>query len=128
MKRTRKTLAPSASERPTRATAACLFLEFDSLAIAANRGPLFVATLMPGKGGVNATNNRGLWATDFSGHLRLLFRTHDTIGEQTLKNFSVLSGTVGSAGVTRSFNDQQKVVWLATFMKNEEAIVVTDVP
>jgi hypothetical protein len=93
---------------------------FTSLAIAKDRGPIFVATLTP--------NASGVWATDFTGTTRLLFRTGGTVDGKTVKSFKLLNATVGSTGVTRSFNDNAKVVWLATFVDKTTAIVRTEVP
>lgn len=109
---------------------------FPSLAIAANRGPIFTATLVPGPGSVTKAGATGVWAMDFSGKLRTLFRTGDQIDLGTpgspvmkiVKSFTLLNATVGSTGVTRSFNDAAQVVWLATFTDKSTAIVTTDVP
>jgi uncharacterized delta-60 repeat protein len=98
---------------------------FTSLAIAAVRGPIFAASITPGKGAA------GVWATDFTGTTRLLFCTGAplAVGGKTVKSFKVLNATVGSTGVTRSFNDAAQVVWLATFVEDKsQAIVVTEVP
>ena len=103
------------------------FKTFPSLAIATGRGPIFTATLVPGKGGVKATNATGVWAMDFTHDMRLLFRTGDTIGGKTVKSFALLKATVGNMGVTRSFNNSQ-VVWLATFTDKSTAIITTEVP
>ncbi|MEQ1862707.1 MAG: choice-of-anchor Q domain-containing protein [Chthoniobacteraceae bacterium] len=94
---------------------------FTSLAIAAGRGPIFAATL--------STRASGVWASDFTGTMRLLFRTGSpvAVGGKTVKSFKLLSATVGSTGVTRSFNDTAQVVWLATFADKTTAIVRTDV-
>ena len=85
---------------------------------------------MPGEGGVTAKSASGVWACDFTGAPRLLFRTGDTniIGGKTLKSFTLLNATVGSMGVTRSFNDAAKVVWLASFTDTTTAIITTNVP
>ncbi len=107
---------------------------FPSLAIADNRGPLFSATLVPNKGGVKAADASGVWAMDFTGKLRTLFRTNDVLDlgngvTRHVQSFSLLKATVGSKGVTRSFNATQKVVWLATFKEDKsQAIITTDVP
>ncbi|MEQ1862577.1 MAG: cadherin-like beta sandwich domain-containing protein [Chthoniobacteraceae bacterium] len=101
---------------------------FSSLAIAANRGPLFSATLVANKGGVTKATASGVWAMDYHGTLRTLFRTGDAIGAKTLKSFALLTPTVGNTGVTRSFNDAGQVVWLATFTDKTQAIILTDVP
>jgi len=103
---------------------------FTSLAIAGGgRGPIFAATLTPGKGGVLKTATSGVWACDFTGAPRVLFRVGDTIDGKTVKTFTLLKTLVGSTGVTRSFNDNARVVWLATFKEDKsQAIIVTEVP
>lgn len=102
---------------------------FTSLAIAGGgRGPIFAATLVPGKGGVTPTTASGVWACDYTGAVRLLLRTGDTIDGKVVKKFTLLTATVGSTGVTRSFNDNTQVVWLATFTDKTTAIVRTEVP
>lgn len=108
---------------------------FPSLAIASNRGPLFIGTLVPGRGGVTKGTARGVWAQDSTGTLRLLFRAGvtqidlgGTAGVKTVKRFTLLNATVGSTGVTRSFNDIGDVVWLATFADKSQAIVISAVP
>ncbi len=105
------------------------FKTFTSLAVAPNRGPLFTATLIPGKGGVVRTSASGLWAMDFTGQLRLIFRVGDPVGGKTVKSFTLLKAARGSTGVARSFNGIGHVVWLATFKEDKsQAIVVSDVP
>jgi hypothetical protein len=101
---------------------------FTSLAIAANRGPIFSATLAPGKGGIPKGSPAGVWAVDFLGQPRLLFRTGAIVSGKTVKSFTLLNATVGSTGVTRTFNDAQQVVWLATFTDKSQAIVTTETP
>lgn len=102
-----------------------LWRTFPSLATATDRGPIFTATLS----GVSAAKASGVWATDFNNELRLLIQASVTqIGGKTVKSFTLLNATVGSTGVTRSFNSKAQVVWLATFTDRTTAIVVTDVP
>jgi len=104
---------------------------FTSLAVASNRGPLFTGALVPKKGGVTPATANGLWAMDFGGQLRTLFRTgvpDAIVAGKTLKSFTLLKASVGSTGVTRNFNATQKVVWLATFSDKSTAIVTTEVP
>ena len=104
---------------------------FTSLAIAGGgRGPIFAATLVPGKGGVTAAKATGVWACDFTGAPRLLLRTGDRniVTGKKLSSFRLLKATVGSTGVTRSFNDSAQIVWLATFTDKTQAIVTTEVP
>jgi hypothetical protein len=116
---------------PTDLPTGAQWSSFTSLAIASARGPIFAATLVPGHGqGVSKATASGVWAMDFNGTLRTLFRTGDTtiISGRTLKSFTLLNASVGSTGVTRSFNSNGQVAWLATFTNNTQAIVVTEVP
>lgn len=105
---------------------------FTSLAIAGgDRGPIFVATLVPNKTNVTAASATGVWATDFANQPRVLFRTgipDAIVAGKTLKSFTLLKASVGSTGVTRSYNDNTEVVWLATFTDKTTAIVTTEVP
>lgn len=102
---------------------------FSSLAIAPGRGPIFVASLVLGKGGVTKATSRGLWATDFKGDLRLLVQTGVTkVDGKTVKSFALLTASSGSVGSTRSFNRSAQIVWRATFSDKTHGIVVTEVP
>ena len=101
---------------------------FKNLAIASTRGPIFAATLASGKGGVTAATATGVWAKDFTGAVRALFRTGDSIIGKPLKKFTLLTASVGSTGVTRSFNNVGEVVWLATFSDKTTAIIRTQIP
>jgi hypothetical protein len=103
--------------------------EFTNLAIAGRgRGPIFTAKLVAGKGGITSKTDTGVWAVDYTGAVRTLFRTGDTIGGKTLKSFSLLKVTPGNTGVTRSVNDDGQVIWLATFTDGTTAIITTEVP
>ena len=104
---------------------------FTSLANADNRGPIFAATLLPGKGGISRSGASGVWAVDFQGTLHLLFQTgvpDAIVSGKTLKSFTLLNAAVGSTGVTHSFNDGQQLVWLATFTDKSQAIMTTEIP
>jgi len=104
---------------------------FTSLAIAAGRGPIFTATLLPNKTNVSKASATGVWACDSNADPRLLFRTgipNAIINGKTLKSFTLLKATVGSTGVTRSFNNTAQVVWLATFTDKTTALITTHVP
>ena len=107
--------------------AGALWEGFKSLAIS-NRGPLLSAVLAQGAGGVDGSNDAGLWAVDGVGALRLLFREGDTIGGKVLKGFTVLKAAAGSPGVTRAFNDNAQVVWRASYTDGTSAVVVTTIP
>jgi len=118
---------------PTDLPVGAQFNTFTSLAIAANRGPIFTATLVPGKGGIAKTATSAAFALDGEGKIRRLFGLTDPIDfgggtMKPLKSFTLLSPTVGNTGVTRSFNDAQQITWRATFADKTQAIVTTVVP
>ena len=105
---------------------------FTSLAMSTStsgRGrPLFIGTMLAGKGGVTAANDIAVWSVDTPGALRLAFREGDTIAGKTVKNFRVLKATVGTSGITRSVNNTQTIVSLATYTDGTTGIVQTQVP
>jgi hypothetical protein len=102
---------------------------FSNLAITGiDRGPVFAASLVTGKGGVTASNDTGVWGTDFLGRPRLLFREGDTINGKRLTAFNLLRSTAGNIGVIRSLNDTQRVVWIATFSDRTTALMTTEMP
>ena len=97
-------------------------------------GPVFVASLIVGQGGVTEKNAAGVWAMASDGALQLLFRTGDkfqtdeTSAEKTVKKFNVLKAVTGSMGVTRGFNDGGLVIWRATFTDGTQGIIETTIP
>ena len=118
---------------PTDLPAGAQFSAFTSLAIAANRGPIFTATLVPGKDGIAKTATSAVFGLDGTGRIRRLFGVTDPIDlgnsvTKPLKSFTLLTPTVGNTGVTRSINDVQQITWRATFADKTQAIVVTQVP
>ena len=102
---------------------------FTTLAIAGgNRGPVFAASLVTGKGGVTSTTDTGVRGCDYNGNPSLLFREGDTIGGKRLTAFNLLKSTTGNIGVTRSLNDTQRIVWIATFSDKSTALMSTETP
>jgi hypothetical protein len=102
---------------------------FSNLAITGtDRGPVFAASLVTGKGGVTASNDTGVWATDFLGRPRLLFREGDTINGKRLTAFNLLRSTASNIGVTRSLNDRFRIAWIATFSDKSTALMTTEMP
>jgi hypothetical protein len=104
---------------------------FTSLAIASRRGPLFVGSMVVGKGGITEATANGVWANDFTGVPRLIIQTGvpgAILPGKTLQSFALLKATAGTAGVTRSFNNCGDVFWVATFTDETSAIVHTVLP
>jgi hypothetical protein len=108
-------------QRPADSTVATeKWLAFPSVAITPGGRPLFTATVTGGASGV--------WGTDYTGHLRKLFRTGDLIGGRPLAGFAILKAVPGAMGMTRSFNGTQQLVWRAVFRDGTTGIVETIVP
>lgn len=102
--------------------------DFTSLAVVAGQGPLFSATLAAGKGGLTASNAKGVWEANSRGVTRLLFRTGDEVDGVKVKDFTALTALPGSMGMSHSFNASGEVVWRAAFPDRSTAIVKTKAP
>lgn len=104
--------------------------KFTSLGLAggSNPAPLVYAQLLQGQGGVDATNDYGIWAVDSHGDLRLLVREAETIGGKTLKSITALKGAPTSVGAQHSFNNAGQVIYRAGFTDGSTAIVTTTIP
>ena len=118
---------------PTDLPLGAQFSTFTSLAVAAHRGPIFTATLVPGKGGIAKAATSAVFALDGEGKIRRLFGVTDPIdlgggSTKLLKTFTLLTPTVGNTGVTRSLNDTGLVAWRATFAEKAAALIITTVP
>ena len=104
---------------------------FTSLTVLEGRGPMFTAKLESGTAKVTAASDEGLWATDSTGTLRLIFREGDNLAGGTLKSFTVLGAVTGSPGQRRAWTDgdpSARVVYLAFFADGSSAILSTAVP
>ena len=64
------------------------FSSFGDMRIGANGTVAFIATLVPGVGGVDGTNNVGIWSGTSDSDLHLVVRTSDIIGGSTLISLS----------------------------------------
>ena len=101
---------------------------FKSLALPDGLGPVFAATMLAGVGGVDATNDLGLWGQDRDGVLRLLLREGDVIGGNVVKKFAVLKSVSGSPDQTRSFNRNLQLILRATFVDGTQVVIRIDMP
>lgn len=124
------TLIASLNTAPPDAPAGAQWKTFSSLALAGGESPapLFYGRLAPGVGGVDNTNDYGLWAVSSTGAVRALVREGDTIDGHVVKSLSVLRAVPGSAGATHSFNNTGLVVYRAGFADGTTAIVTTAIP
>jgi len=65
-----------------------IFSDFSSYALPeGTRGPIFIATLKVGTGGVTAATDRGLWAMDSLGVTHLIIRDGQVLNGKTVQVF-----------------------------------------
>jgi hypothetical protein len=82
--------------------------------------------------GVTASNNRGIWATDVNGLLRLIVRTGDQlevapgdIRTVNLLRVIIPTGTGHQSGLPSSFNDVGQIAFFASFVGGSEGIFIS---
>ena len=96
------------------------FQSFDDIKLATDGRVAFVASLQTGVGGVDASNNRGIWIGTSDEQLHLVVRTGDVIGGHVLTRLPAL-------GPGNQFDmNQNGVLWVGSFGATT-AIVVTHV-
>ncbi len=104
---------------------------FTSLSVLEGRGPMFTAKLASGTAKVTAKNDTGLWATDSTGALRLVFREGDAVAGKTMRSFDVLDAVAGSPGQRRAWTNgdaSARVIYRAFCTDGTSAVVSTAVP
>jgi hypothetical protein len=116
-------------------TGGAVFKRFSALCYNANVGPLFLADLQIPKrgssnpGNVRSANDKGLWAIDSTGTLRLAVREGDSIEGRTIASFTALHSPKKTQRThLRSFNANRMIVYLATFTDGTTGIVQAALP
>jgi hypothetical protein len=95
------------------------FASFGQIRIGNDGRVAFIATLTPGVGGVNLSNNIGIWAGTSETDLRLVARSGEVIGGKTLSRPLSLGPL--------QINSERPIVWLGRFTDNSTAVVSSDV-
>jgi hypothetical protein len=95
------------------------FASFGPIRIGNDGRVAFIATLTPGVGGVNLSNNIGIWAGTSETDLRLVARSGEVIGGKTLSRPLSLGPL--------QINSERPIVWLGRFTDNSTAVVSSDV-
>ena len=101
--------------------AAANFAEFEEFALNAGGSVLLAATLQPGLGGVDATNDAGLWLLPTAGEPQLVARTGDQLAGRTIAGLSLLSDEFLGRPI-RGFNEQDQILFHATFSSGETGL------
>lgn len=116
-------------EQPPAAPAGAQWKSFTSLALpGGGRGPLFAARLRTNIGGITAADDGALYGTGSDGIVRELIRENQPLAGRTVRTFSTLNTTSGSAGVTRQFNSAGKILASVTFTDGSTGIVKIALP
>ncbi len=106
-----------------------VFKTFESLGIVGNeRGPIFLARLTQGVGGVSAANDSVLFGTNSLGSTIPLLREGMTVGGKTVKSFNVMKAVPGCEGSTRSFSKGGLVASLVIFQDATSAVITIGIP
>jgi|GEM_PF-2743317 len=115
---------------PAPGTGGGVFKTFSSFAApGGGQGPIVLAKLAVGPGGVTSANDTGLWAMDAQGNLRLLLREGTTvIGSKTVKSFKTIAASSGNPGITRNFNAAGEIIAVVTFTDTTVAVVTMTLP
>jgi hypothetical protein len=95
------------------------FTSFGDIKIGNDGQVTFIATLTSGVGGVDASNNVGIWTGTSETDLHLVARSGQLIAGKTLTRPLSLGPS--------QINSDRPIVWLARFADNSTAIVSSDV-
>jgi hypothetical protein len=104
---------------PAPGTAGGTFQSFSAYAMDANGRVAFIATLTPGVGDTDASNNMGIWMGTSEANLHLVVRTGDSVGGAPLVKLSLGSGDIKLVA--------KAIAWLGTISGNAESIVLTSI-
>jgi len=113
------TTVPIALEGTAAAGTTGTFASFGKINLGNDGRVAFIATLTPGVGGVDLSNNIGIWVGSSETDLHLLARTGEVIAGKTL----IRPLSLGPPQI----NSERPIVWLGRFADNSTAIVSSDV-
>ena len=86
------------------------------------------AKLQVGAGGVSSSSDAALYGVGTDGALRQLIGEGQPLDGKTVRSFNVLKASIGSVGVTRSFNNRSTIAALVTYTDGGTATVVIAFP
>ncbi len=112
------TTTPIALEGTAAAGTTGTFASFGDIKIGNDGRVAFIATLTPGVGGVDLSNNIGIWVGTSETDLHLLARTGQLTAGKTLSRPLRLGPL--------QINSERPIVWLGRFADNSTAIVSSD--
>lgn len=92
---------------------------FQDIRISEDGTIAFIATLTMGVGGVDATNNRGIWFGTSEGDLRLLVRTGDVVAGRPLTGLPTVFGQFDM--------NERSIAWRGGFPDRSAAIIASTI-
>ena len=113
------TTTPIALQGAAAAGTTGTFASFGDIQIGNDGQVAFIATLTTGVGGVDASNNIGIWIGNSETDLHLVARSGQLIAGKTLTRILSLGPL--------QINSERPTVWLGRFADNSTAIVSSDV-
>jgi len=113
----RTTVTPLAIKGTAAAGTTGTFETFGELKIGKDGSVVFIATLTIGTGGVDTSNNVGIWIGASESDLHLVARSGQSIAGKTLTR---------TLSLAQLDMDQHSIVWLGRFTGNATAIVSSD--
>ncbi|MCA9229399.1 MAG: hypothetical protein KDA57_02000 [Planctomycetales bacterium] len=98
------------------------FSDFSNYALNENGQLVVAATLEIGIGGVDSSNDSGLWLIDPDGVSRLVAREGDTLDGHTIASIDFLGGSGTNDGQSGGLNDLGHVAFQATFTDGDSGL------
>lgn len=105
-----------------------LFGTLFDIALPDNGEVLFTASLLPGRGGIDKSNDFGLWRRKASGQLESVLRESDQVEDETatmrkVKTLAIFGSLTGTTGQRRGFNNAGDTVLRVTFTDGVSALL-----
>jgi len=98
------------------------FMDFSSYSLNESGQLALAATLEIGSGGVDASNDSGLWLVDPNGVSQLIAREGDSLAGRTIASLSFLAASGGNEGQLSGFNDHGQLFFQANFIDGDSGL------
>ena len=108
------------------------FASFTKLVLPDRGGPVFLASLASGLGGVTTANNQGLWAVNTAGVPRLIVRKGSPMTldatQKTVAAIVIFDGASEVTSQSRSFNRSGDLIYRLTFTDGTQGLFEVAAP
>jgi len=98
------------------------FLGFSSYSLNESGQLAVAATLEIDNGGVDSSNDSGLWLVDPNGISQLVAREGDSLAGHTIASLSFLADSAGNEGQLRGLNDHGQLLFQANFTDGDSGL------